>query len=81
MLIREEPALHTGAAQRTFLPRVSAAAYMAAADQLPIAFAHVGAEPRPVEPPVAQVESYDPVERRSSAKFGVITFILAILVS
>ena len=38
------------------------------------------AEPQPVEPPAVQVDSYEPFERRSSAKFGVITFILAIAV-
>lgn len=38
------------------------------------------AEPGPVQPPVVQVESNGPVERRSSATFGVITFILAVLV-
>jgi hypothetical protein len=38
------------------------------------------AEPQPLEPPFVQVEPHYPVERRRSAKLGVIAFILAILV-
>jgi hypothetical protein len=37
-------------------------------------------EPQPVEPPVVQVEPHEPVERRKSAKLGLIAFIIAILV-